>query len=85
MKACNIIDKPCIFVNFGWNHNDACEYTYANSEVDLFLWVNWGFGLHWACKLLMKTCNVLDKICTKNGFGAWLGKWIKTIVCIIKT
>ena len=34
-----------------------------------FLWVTWGFVLHWACKLLMQTCNVLDKLCIFVNFG----------------
>ena len=69
MHPCNILDKLCILWILVWIHKDAYEYQYENNEVDLFLWVKWGFGLQWACKLLMQTCNVLDKLCIFVNFG----------------
>ena len=139
MKPCYIIDKLCIFVNFGldsqgclwiyiickqwswfvfyelirvlvyighvnylcklaicltkfvylwiliWIHKDACEYAYGNSEIDLFLWVNWGFGFHWACEfwvwILVNNQNYLFFM-IKLGFYFPLANSIGVLVSI---
>ena len=67
MQPCNILEKICIFVNFGLD-SQGCLWIYICKSWS-WLWVNWGFGLHWACQLLMKTCNILDKICIIVNFG----------------
>ena len=36
MQTCNVLDKLCIFVDFGMDSQDPCEYAYGNSEIHLF-------------------------------------------------
>ena len=49
MQTCNVLDKICIFVNFGMDSQEYLyyEYAYGNSEIDLFFmsWLGFWFPL----------------------------------------
>ena len=57
MQPWNIVEKQWKFVNIGLD-SQGCLCIYMQIvKLIWFLWVNWGFGFHWACNFLYGHIN----------------------------